>query len=142
VLNIKPKTISMDDSFFRLGSDSIIAIKLVSKARKAGLNLTIAKIFQHPRLGNLASLSNPHAQTTVENIAAFSLLGPDADVAHVREDVAISCTVDACLVKDIYPCSPLQEGLISLTSKRAGNYIMQSVLELRADIDKNAFRSA
>jgi hypothetical protein len=142
VLNIKPETISIDDSFFQLSSNSIVAIKLVGEAHKAGLNLTIAKIFQHPSLRNLASLSNPHAQTTVKDIAAFSLLGLDADVAQVQKEITISYNVDACLVEDIYPCSPLQEGLISLTSKQAGDYIMQSVLELRADIDKSAFRAA
>jgi hypothetical protein len=45
VLNIKPKTIGMDNSFFRLSSDSIVVIKLVSKAYKVGLDLTVAKIF-------------------------------------------------------------------------------------------------
>ncbi|KAF1937768.1 hypothetical protein EJ02DRAFT_299577, partial [Clathrospora elynae] len=50
--------------------------------------------------------------------------------------------IEAHLIEDIYPCSPLQEGLISLTSKRAGDYIMQSVLELREDVDESALRAA
>ncbi|KAF1937770.1 acetyl-CoA synthetase-like protein, partial [Clathrospora elynae] len=142
VLNIAENSIGMDDTFFHLGGDSIAAMKLVGHARKAGLELTVAKVFQYPRLGDLASLRNPHTRTKIKDIAAFSLLGPDADVDRVREDVAISCNVDACLVEDIYPCSPLQESLLSLTSKRAGDYIMQSVLELRADVDESAFRAA
>ncbi|KAF1935488.1 hypothetical protein EJ02DRAFT_439207 [Clathrospora elynae] len=142
VLNIQPETIGLDDSFFRLGGDSIAAMKLVGEARKAGIQSTVADIFQHPKLVDLTSLSNPLAQTTVEDIAAFSLLGRDTDVVQVKEEIAISCNIDACLVEDIYPCSPLQEGLVSLTSKRAGDYIMQSVLELRADVDESAFKAA
>ncbi|KAE8855450.1 hypothetical protein PTNB73_10107 [Pyrenophora teres f. teres] len=52
------------------------------------------------------------------------------------------CSVDASAIDDVYPCSPLQEGLMSLTAKRAGDYIMQSVLELREDVDEDALRAA
>ncbi|KAE8823752.1 hypothetical protein PTNB85_09877 [Pyrenophora teres f. teres] len=52
------------------------------------------------------------------------------------------CSVDASAINDVYPCSPLQEGLMSLTAKRAGDYIMQSVLELREDVDEDAFCAA
>ncbi|KAI0568548.1 PP-binding domain-containing protein, partial [Pyrenophora tritici-repentis] len=40
VLGIDADTIGLDDSFFRLGGDSIAAIKLVAKARKQGIQLT------------------------------------------------------------------------------------------------------
>jgi hypothetical protein len=40
-----PNSIGVDDSFFQLGGDLIAVIKLISNARKAGLNLTVAKIF-------------------------------------------------------------------------------------------------
>ncbi len=39
VLRIEPESIGLDDSFFRLGGDSIGAMKLVGKARQAGLQL-------------------------------------------------------------------------------------------------------
>ncbi|KAE8873303.1 hypothetical protein PTNB73_02454 [Pyrenophora teres f. teres] len=52
------------------------------------------------------------------------------------------CSIDASIVEDVYPCTPLQEGLMSLTAKRAGDYIMQSVLELQADVDEDAFCAA
>ncbi|KAF2463979.1 acetyl-CoA synthetase-like protein, partial [Lindgomyces ingoldianus] len=141
-LNIGLNSIGLDDSFFRLGGDSIAAMKLVGEARRAGMQLSVADIFRNPKLVALASLETNHSNSMAEEIAAFSLLGEEADVAQIRKEVATSCSVDARLIEDIYPCSPLQEGLISLTSKRAGDYIMQSVLELRADIDVGAFRAS
>ncbi|KAK1911101.1 hypothetical protein P3342_011703 [Pyrenophora teres f. teres] len=59
-----------------------------------------------------------------EAIPAFSLLGEDADATQVRKQVAVSCGVDTSLIEDIYPCSPLQKGMMALTSKRSSDYIM------------------
>ncbi|KAH5705308.1 hypothetical protein HBI18_254870 [Parastagonospora nodorum] len=117
-------------------------MKLVAAAREEGLGLMVASIFQHPRLVGMATVANQQAPALIDDIAPFSLLHPGADVAQVREEVAASCKVDARLVEDIYPCSPLQEGLMSLTSKRAGDYILQCMLELERDVNENALRGA
>ncbi len=142
VLNIKPENIGKNDNFFRVGGDSIAAMKLVGKARQAGLQLTVADVFRQPRLADLSSL-DVHIGSQVEEIPAFSLISQDAEVvAQIRDDVAVSCNIDASLVENIYPCSPLQEGLVSLTSKKAGDYVMQNVLQLREDVDEAALRAA
>ena len=144
VLNIEPESIGLDDSFFRLGGDSISAMKLVSAACRTGVQLSVADVFRHPRLGLLASSQTAHAggRRPAEEIPLFSLLGEDADAGQVCGEVAAMCRIDARLVEDIYPCSPLQEGLMSLTAKRTGDYVMQSVLDLRDDVDTSALRAA
>ncbi|KAF2471469.1 amino acid adenylation [Lindgomyces ingoldianus] len=142
VLGIEAQRIRLDDSFFRLGGDSIAAMKLVGEARRMGMHLSVADIFRNPILADLAGLDYSHSGSPAEEILPFSLLGEEADVATVREEAAASCNVDVGLVEDLYPCSPLQEGLLSLTSKRAGDYIMQGVLELRADMSEETFRTA
>ena len=45
----------MDDNFFDLGGDSIVSIQLVSRARKAGLVFTPARVFQHQTVAALAA---------------------------------------------------------------------------------------
>ncbi|KAG7407670.1 Nonribosomal peptide synthetase TES [Fusarium oxysporum f. sp. rapae] len=142
VLHLDLESIGLDDSFFRLGGDSIAAMKLVAEARREAIQLSVADIFRNPTLVTLAGLDHRHRNDAVQEIPAFSLLGDIADLTQVREEVAASCSVDASLIEDIYPCSPLQEGLMSLTSKRAGDYVMQTVLLLREDIDEMAFRAA
>ncbi|EFQ88175.1 hypothetical protein PTT_16067, partial [Pyrenophora teres f. teres 0-1] len=118
-------------------------MKLVGEARQTGLQLSVADIFRHPKLAELAGRDTQQcSSSTVEEVPTFSLLGEDVDTAQVREEVAAMCSIDASIVEDVYPCTPLQEGLMSLTAKRAGDYIMQSVLELREDVDEDAFCAA
>ncbi|EFQ91494.1 hypothetical protein PTT_11654 [Pyrenophora teres f. teres 0-1] len=77
VLGIEPDSIGLDDSFFRLGGDSITAMKLVGEARRAELRLSVADIFRHPRLIDLASLKSTSCNNSVvEEVPAFSLLSP------------------------------------------------------------------
>ncbi|AQW48647.1 amino acid adenylation domain-containing protein [Streptomyces violaceusniger] len=44
-----------DKGFFALGGDSILAIHLVSRARRAGLPLTSQDVFRHPTVAELAA---------------------------------------------------------------------------------------
>ncbi|MFI1016192.1 amino acid adenylation domain-containing protein, partial [Streptomyces sp. NPDC020965] len=46
-----------DDNFFELGGDSIVSIRLVSQARKAGLTITARQIFQQPTPAGLAAVA-------------------------------------------------------------------------------------
>ncbi|HXM58370.1 MAG TPA: amino acid adenylation domain-containing protein, partial [Candidatus Dormibacteraeota bacterium] len=41
--------------FFALGGDSITAIQLVGRARRAGVTLTVRDVFEHPTIGGLAA---------------------------------------------------------------------------------------
>jgi amino acid adenylation domain-containing protein len=57
VLNIEPGNIGIDDSFFRIGGDSIGAMKLVGLARRTGLSLAVRDVFQRPIMRDLCTLS-------------------------------------------------------------------------------------
>ena len=46
--------VGIDDGFFALGGDSIMSIKLVSRARREGLDLTPRDVFQHQTVEALA----------------------------------------------------------------------------------------
>jgi aspartate racemase len=43
-------------SFFDIGGDSIVAIQLVSRARRAGLSFTPQDVFEHPTVSGLAAI--------------------------------------------------------------------------------------
>ncbi|WP_346072797.1 non-ribosomal peptide synthase/polyketide synthase [Saccharopolyspora thermophila] len=49
--------IGVDDGFFDLGGDSIVAIRLVSRARRAGLVLTPRDVFEHKTVARLAAVA-------------------------------------------------------------------------------------
>ncbi|KAK5988782.1 Nonribosomal peptide synthetase dtxS1 [Cladobotryum mycophilum] len=55
ILQIDPNNIGIDDSFFRIGGDSIGAMRLVGLARQKGLVLSVGDIFRYPVLGDISS---------------------------------------------------------------------------------------
>lgn len=138
VLCIDLDRIGLDDSFSQLGGDSIAAMKLVALARDEDIRLTVANIFQYSKLIQLAAVAQEHVHVPNDNIVPFSLLVDEVDATQTHHEVAVMCDIDRGIFEDIYPCSPLQEGLMSLTVKRPGDYIMQTVLELREGVDETA----
>ncbi|PLB48494.1 acetyl-CoA synthetase-like protein [Aspergillus steynii IBT 23096] len=55
VLGRSADSIGLDDSFFDLGGDSILAISFTQEARKHGLRFKVFDIFRLPKLSDLAS---------------------------------------------------------------------------------------
>ncbi|PKY04560.1 acetyl-CoA synthetase-like protein, partial [Aspergillus campestris IBT 28561] len=140
VLNVLPESISSDDSFFRLGGDSITAMRLAGAAREEGVFLAVADIFQHPTLSELAHC----LQTTTINVDVgdpFSLLDPSTRDA-ILQLAMHQCHVPQDRITDIYPCTPLQEGLIALTEKTADAYTARFSYRLPGDLDLNRLRAA
>ncbi|KAK5996305.1 Nonribosomal peptide synthetase dtxS1 [Cladobotryum mycophilum] len=143
ILHIDAGVIGLDDNFFRLGGDSIAAMKVVGEARKLGIHLSVADIFQNLTLERVSNkglnLADDH---DFAEVAPFSLLSKTFDVQSFLEDASVQCQVDQTDIKDAYPCTPLQEGLQFLALKQPGDYIMQYVLELSPDISISRFYDA
>ncbi|GAA0960528.1 amino acid adenylation domain-containing protein [Actinocorallia libanotica] len=58
--------VGIDDGFFDLGGDSIIAIQLVSRARQSGLVVTPREVFQHQTVADLAAVARPAGEDALE----------------------------------------------------------------------------
>jgi len=58
--------VGIHDSFFRLGGDSILSLRMVAKARRAGLELTPQEVFQHPTIAGLAAVAGTPAERREE----------------------------------------------------------------------------
>lgn len=142
VLGIVPVTIGLDDNFFHLGGDSIASMKVVGQARELGIQVTVADIFHHPSLHYLAKHCHQILDSSPKHIPPFGLLGDDLDRASFLQGMSEQCALDPATIQDAYPCTRLQEGLIFLTSKRPGDYIEQSVLELAPNILLEGLREA
>lgn len=143
ILKLPRGSIGRNDSFTRLGGDSILAMKLVAAAREDGINLTVANIFQAPILSDLAGICADVSNSRVvpqNDIEAFSMID--------RRDGLLKAAIDggfeASHVEDLYPCTPFQEAIMALSIGHPGTYIAQYVFELSKDIYSNleGFRSA
>jgi amino acid adenylation domain-containing protein len=145
VLKLDADSVGAEDSFFRLGGDSISAMRLVTAARKDGVLLSVANVFAQPKLLDMAATAtilSPDALSTAEpDMVPFELL-PESDRTRITAFAASECGVVAASIEDIYPCSKLQEGFIMLTSKDPGTYVVQPVYRLPQDIDIARFKEA
>ena len=140
-----PETVYADDSFFKLGGDSIIAIQLVAAARAVGLTLTTEDIFREPTLSDIAkntkTSDKAQADSRLSVIAPFSML-PKADKADIVASVDREYGIGASTVYDVLPCTPLQEGLITLTVKDPDAYVLREIYRLPSRLDLVRFREA
>ncbi|GME63943.1 putative d-alanine-poly ligase subunit 1 protein [Neofusicoccum parvum] len=133
--------VGLDSNFFGLGGDSLAAMRLVAAARKEGLSLTVASIFTHPRLVDMAAVVGS-LDDAREAVAAFSLLPQGWDAGAARSSTAELCGVAPGLVEDAYPCTPLQEGLMALSAKVKSAYVAQRVVALPDLLTAHRLRDA
>ncbi|ARP74327.1 non-ribosomal peptide synthetase [Streptomyces pluripotens] len=72
--------------FFDLGGDSIVSIKLVSRARKAGLRITPRDVFEHKTVARIAAAARmaDHTAPVAQDIATGPLL-PTPVMADLRD---------------------------------------------------------
>ncbi|CAE7222590.1 Non-ribosomal peptide synthetase [Pyrenophora teres f. teres] len=109
VLAIAPDSIGLDDSFFRLGGDSIVAMKLVGEARRAGIQLTVADVFMHPILQDLARNPRKVNDCAVELLLPFSLLSPATKEDILSTQQSLDPTMDVDIIVDILPVTHSQK---------------------------------
>ncbi|KAH8902239.1 hypothetical protein BR93DRAFT_904372, partial [Coniochaeta sp. PMI_546] len=143
VLKIPTDSIGRDDSFLRLGGDSISAIQLVSVAREAGFSLSVQDVFSDPRLSAITAkgmLKTP-SQDEVYDAVPFGLV-PAAEIESLKAAIARECGLDQSQIEDIYPSTSLQEGLMALAVKQRGSYIAKLAYRLSDAVDINRFQRA
>lgn len=142
ILDIEAYSIGRDDSFLRLGGDSISAIRLVASARGEGIRITVSSIFRDPRLSQVAASAVLQDTEDDETVAPWSLIP-----VHLRELTATTareiCELSASdEIEDMYPATVLQEGLMSLAVKKPGSYIARMAYELPSEVDEERFKRA
>ncbi|KAF5858059.1 hypothetical protein ETB97_004928, partial [Aspergillus alliaceus] len=142
ILQLKAESISIDDSFLQIGGDSFLAMQCVGAAHEQGLAITVADIVSSPRLRDLSYLVKEYDNTKKRYIPPFSLLKSGTCTRDIQADVAAQCGLGVCQVEDVVPCTPLQEALLAMTAKRAGDYIKRVVLELQEKVDIQRFQNA
>ncbi|OJJ36076.1 hypothetical protein ASPWEDRAFT_60166 [Aspergillus wentii DTO 134E9] len=140
-LGVEMDTISANDSFLRLGN-SIEAMRFVGLAREQGVLLTVAQVFEKPVLSDMAAVIQSTTDDQDGQVDPFTLLDRSVDIQLARQQAASLCGVSEDSVEDIFPCTPLQEGLLSLTTKRDGDYTGRNILELRSSVDIGRFKAA
>ncbi|KAK1981583.1 non-ribosomal peptide synthetase [Colletotrichum cereale] len=144
VLGVSEDTIAADDDFFRLGGDSIGAIRVVAACRQLGLQINVASIFKKSVLKEMAVVCKSTEGNYFEpapRFAPFQLLRQDA-VPELREEASFQCGVKPEDIEDLYPCTHMQEGLMAVNLTRPGSYTGRWIHPLPKGTDLARFQSA
>ncbi|HSF41608.1 MAG TPA: amino acid adenylation domain-containing protein [Thermoanaerobaculia bacterium] len=123
--------VGMRDNFFALGGDSILSIRLLARARDAGMSLTLQQVFQHQTVRDLARVLGAEAEPPVHT-APFDLVTAE-DRARMPAGV-----------EDAYPLARLQAGMLYHSELAPETAVYHDVfsLHLRAPWDEDALRRA
>ncbi|KAJ7769954.1 hypothetical protein B0H16DRAFT_1776921 [Mycena metata] len=121
ILELPATLVSMSSSFITLGGTSLQAIQLCTLLRKNGWVIGVSDIIQAPTLSILATKLVPTDLSSAPALEPFSLV----DRTTINND-----TINWTAFEDIYPTSPLQEGLIAATLSGNKEYLYQRVYDI------------
>ncbi|MCJ1469343.1 hypothetical protein MMC07_007976 [Pseudocyphellaria aurata] len=92
-------------------------------------------------ISDLVTNRTPAVTPARSIIEPFTLLGKLGPVDRVLDEVQGQITT-AVKIVDVYPCTPLQEGLLAISLKQKGKFLVQNPYKLPATFDREKFQAA
>ena len=147
VLGLPAGSVGAGDSFFRIGGDSLTAVRLLGAARDNNIALTVVDVFDNPVLADMARVCRGlEAEVApVPELKPFNLMQrPLSELDPLVQEVSTKCRLSYSHgeIQDMYPCSPLQEGLVTLANRQAGAYVAVNTLKLPEHVHLECFKAA
>lgn len=143
VLRVSEDSIQPEDDFFKLGGDSIGAIRVVAACRQSALQINVANIFKNSVLRNMALVCKSSVSGKSATIRAqftpFQFLKQD-EISDLRLEASFQCGVEEDEIEDLYPCTHMQEGLMAVDLTRPGSYTGRWIHSLPSDVDLERFK--
>lgn len=142
ILGVDEEAINMNEGFFEIGGDSLAAIKLISLAREQHMDVTFEEVLRSSSLLHLTKVVRHGSSSSSLPSKNFAYFENEETQRSIRRVAREKCQIDDDEIEDIYPCTPLQEGLIVSTFKNPGMYMSRFVYALPNGVDADRFRSA
>jgi amino acid adenylation domain-containing protein len=150
--------IGLEDNFFSLGGDSIISIRMVSRAAREGLMLSVKQVFEHRTLGALARAAGDAGRVVAEpDLLRMPTFGEEAGGIEARERVdqrPLSAPFSLVTeeersrfgegIEDAYPLTALQAGMVFHSQLDETGALYHDVLRihLKAPWNRSCFEQA
>lgn len=136
VLGVEDDEVDGDSNFFRVGGDSVQAIRLISVAQEKNIQLDNVLIYDFPVLKDMAS--NSHEIQLVSDTAT-----PDAEKLSLDEglvqECAKVCRVNRQEIEDIFPSVAMQE-MVFNWHLQDGSSMVQYVFQIHGPARKDQIR--
>lgn len=151
--------VGRQDNFFELGGNSLLILRMMKELQERGLSVEIDDAFRHSTLAELAQgVTAPRATTLASPSTAIPIgcrfISPAMLTLVELQSDDISAVVErvpggAANIQDIYPLTPLQEGILFHHLRSGGEAdpyvrVMMLRLQSRQDVDDliSAFQAA
>ena len=118
-LSIPPEEISKTDSFLAIGGTSLDAIKICSAGLEAGLRIDLAHLLQGYSISQLIQENVVQSDVELASIPKPFSLAPKS----------VSIILDE--VEDVFPATPLQEGLIADSILEKTDYMFRKAFSFK-----------
>lgn len=128
--------IRRNSSFYQVGLDSISAISFSRKLRESGLGqLDVSTILRHSSVSRLSAVISARKDQQIPGDAAVPELEDIFDEDFIRQTKEEFASAGKS-VHAIYPCTPLQEAMLSAeVSQSRSAYSNHLLLEIHMDFD-------
>ncbi|KAI1801866.1 lysergyl peptide synthetase 1 [Daldinia bambusicola] len=117
VLDISPDSIGINDSFFRLGGDSVTCMQVAAHCNTAGIPITVKAIFKERTIQRL--VAGVTAVQRDESHRSEAITAPEGSTSWYTSDrfdeymTRIKNNIgENQVVEDVYPCSSIQRGIL------------------------------
>ncbi|CAM1366294.1 amino acid adenylation domain-containing protein [Tenacibaculum xiamenense] len=152
---LKVEKIGVQDDFFELGGHSLLVVQLIAQLQKNGFYITVKDIFSNPTIAAIAekvSLESPAykvpengIKSDTDRIAPEML--PLLNFSQEDIDTVVSMVPGGVSnIQDIYPLSPLQEGMYFhylMSDKEQGDpYVLTNLLAFNKEEKRSSFIEA
>ncbi|UKZ52660.1 putative NRPS-like protein biosynthetic cluster [Trichoderma virens] len=131
VLGIESQVIGVNDSFFRLGGDSILAMRISAIARTEGINISTGDIFAEKTIAKLAVAAR--VQESKDESSMSPTFSSQEDILNFYNRLPSHVEVSSLdSIEDVLPCTAIQERMLEARAKNPRLYVTELGLEIRA----------
>jgi amino acid adenylation domain-containing protein len=122
------------DSFFALGGDSILSVRVLAKAEEKGLRFSLQQLFQYQTVAELAR-EIERGETAAVELRPYHPFELVAEADRLRLPPGL---------EDAYPPARLQLGMLYHSELSADSPLYHNIMscQVRAPFDREAFRAA
>lgn len=114
--------IGVDDNYFELGGDSMVAIQIHSKMMEAGWSVTLPQLFKYQTIRSLARKLSP---VESHHCLPFSMILNDNRM-NISDEI-----------EDAYPLTMLQNGMLFHSQNRPETAIYHGIVSIRLEAELN-----
>lgn len=134
-----PSTLDLQSSIFAFGLDSIDAVKLSSRLKRRGINLSVSIMMRNPTIAQMAGLLSNDSKTSRDPIASVDLEKYEEQLRNsLQRSGNFMDNIEAIL-----PPTPLQEAMFAdMSTSNYSRYLNHDVLVLESSTNVEKLKSA